>query len=218
MKLKFMRRLTAAVVLIALTGMLVACSTVERIMTSSTAGSSGRMFTPLNLAVKDGNIAEVERLIAEGDVSPNKAANYGSGVEHILVGNLSLAVNYNEDPVPMVKMLLEAGTDPTEDFQAMHDAIVKGNLEVVELLAQYGADVDSGLQSAVMFNQVDIVRLLLNYGADPNKGVSMARTTYNADMLALLEEAGATIDRRPRHETHPEDYIETEDGEYIRVH
>lgn len=218
MKLKFMRRLTAAVVLIALTGMLVACSTVERIVASSTAASSGGMFTPLNLAVKDGNIAEVERLLAEGEVSPNEAANYGSGVEHILVGNLSLAVNYNEDPVPMVKMLLEAGTDPIDDFPAIHDAIVKGNLEVVELLAQYGADVDSGLQSAVMFDQVDIVRMLLNYGADPNMGVSMATMTYNADMVTLLEEAGATIDRRPRHETHPEDYIKTEDGGFIRVH
>ncbi|MNI77204.1 Ankyrin repeats (3 copies) [compost metagenome] len=116
----------------------------------------------------------------------------------------------------MVKILLEAGADPLEDFPAMHDAIEKGNLKVVELLAQYGSDVDSSLQSAVMFDQVAIVRLLLDYGADPNKGVTLAKTTYNADMLKLLEEAGATIDNRPRHETHPEDY-KTEDGVRVRI-
>lgn len=129
---------------------------------------------------------------------------------------MSLAVNFNEDPVPLVKILLEAGADPSEDFPAMHDAIEKGNLEVVELLAQYGADVDSGLQSAVMFDQVNIVRMLLNHGADPNKGVPLARTTYNAVMLKLLEEAGATIDNRPRYKTHPEDY-KTEDGVKVRI-
>ncbi|SDS68693.1 Ankyrin repeat-containing protein [Paenibacillaceae bacterium GAS479] len=117
----------------------------------------------------------------------------------------------------MVKLLLEAGADPKEDFLAMHDAIEKGDLNVVELLAQYGADVDSGLQSAVMFNQVDIILLLLNYGADPNSGVTLARTTYNADILKLLEDAGATIESRPRHETHPEDY-KTENGVRVRIH
>lgn len=116
-----------------------------------------------------------------------------------------------------MKLLLEAGADPSKDFPAMHDAIEKGNLEVVELLAQYGVDVDSGLQSAVMFDQVDTVRMLLDHGADPNKGVTMARTTYNADMLELLEDAGATIDKRPRYETHPEDY-KTEDGVRVRIH
>ncbi|GAA0135254.1 hypothetical protein YSY43_20940 [Paenibacillus sp. YSY-4.3] len=73
----------------------------------------------------------------------------------------------------------------------MQDAIEKGDLKVVELLAQYGADLNSGLESARMFNQVDIVRLLLDYSAYPNKGVTLARTTYNADMLKLSEETKA---------------------------
>jgi len=52
--------------------------------------------------------------------------------------------------------------------------------------------------------------------ADPNEGVTVARTTYNTDMLKILEEAGATIDNRPRYETHPEDY-KTEDGVRVRI-
>ncbi|MNW52961.1 Ankyrin repeats (3 copies) [compost metagenome] len=199
--------------LIALTG----CSIVERVLTSQQSEQvrTDSIFTELNTAIREGNLNEVQRLLDEG-ASPNIAADYGVGADAIPVGNLSLAVNFNEDPVPMVKILLEAGADPSEDFPAMHDAIEKGNLEVVDLLAQYGADVDSGLQSAVMFDKVEIVRMLLAHGADPNKGVPLARTTYNAEMLKLLEEAGATIDNRPRHETHPENY-KTEDGVRVRI-
>lgn len=211
-----MRRIYAIGVLflclIALTG----CS-MERMLTSQQSEQvrTNGIFTELNAAIREGKLNEVQRLLDEG-ASPNIAADYGVGAESIPVGNLSLAVNYNEDPVPLVKILLEAGADPSDDFPAMNDAIEKGNLEVVELLAQYGADVDSGLQSAVMFDQVAIVRMLLDHGADPNKGVMLAKTTYNADMLKLLEEAGATIDNRPRHETHPEDY-KTEDGVRVRI-
>ncbi|ANS76485.1 hypothetical protein AWM70_19470 [Paenibacillus yonginensis] len=199
----------------ALTG----CSILERVLTSQQSEQrvTDGMFTELNSAIMEGNLTEVRRLL-DGGASPNIAADYGVGSESIPVGNLSLAVNFNEDPVPMVKILLEAGADPSEDFPAMHDAIEKGNLEVVELFAQYSADVDSGLQSAVMLAQVAIVRMLLDHGADPNKGVTLARTTYNAGMLKLLEEAGATIDNRPRHETHLEDYIKTEEGGVIRIH
>ncbi len=199
--------------LIALTG----CSIVERMLTSQQSEQvrTDGIFTELNAAIREGKLNEVQRLLDEG-ASPNIAADYGVGAESIPVGNLSLAINFNNDPVPMVKILLEAGADPSEDFPAMHDAIEKGNLEVVELLTQYGADVDSGLQSAVMFDQVAIVRLLLDYGADPNKGVMLAKTTYNADILKLLEDAGATIDNRPRYETHPEDY-KTEDGMRVRI-
>ncbi|MBA9085979.1 ankyrin repeat protein [Fontibacillus solani] len=199
--------------LMALTG----CSFVERVLNSqqSEQARTDGMFTELNMAIREGKLNEVQQLLNEG-VSPNIAADYGVGADVIPVGNLSLAVNFNEDPVPLVKILLEAGANPSEDFPAMHYAIEKGDLEVVELLAQYGADVDSGLQSAVMFDQVSIVRMLLDHGADPNKGVTMARTTYNADMLKLLEEAGATIYNRPRHETHPEDY-KTEDDVRVRI-
>jgi len=147
--------------LTALTG----CSVVENVLTSqqSEQESTSGIFTELKSAIREGNLNEVQRLLDEG-VSPNITADYGAGAESIPVGNLSLAVNFNEDPGQMVKLLLEAGADPLEDFPAMHDAIEKGNLEVVELLAQYGADVDSGLQSAVMFNQIDVICLLLNHG------------------------------------------------------
>lgn len=212
-----MRRIYAIGVLLLCLVALTGCSIVERVLNSQQSEQvrTDGIFTELNAAIRKGNLNEVQRLLDEG-ASPNIAADYGVGAESIPVGNLSLAVNFNEDPGPMVKLLLEAGADPSEDFPAMHDAIEKGNLEVVELLIQYGADVDSGLQSAVMFDQVAIVRRLLDYGADPNKGVTIAKTTYNTDILKLLEDAGATIDNRPRHETHPEDY-KTEDGVRVRI-
>lgn len=110
-----------------------------------------------------------------------------------------------------VQRLLDEGASPNivADYRSGVDAVDVGNLSlVVSFNENPGPDVDSSLQSAVMFDQVAIVRLLLDYGA---KGLTMAKTTYNAAMLNLLEDAGATIDNRLRHETHPEDY-KTEEG------
>ena len=49
------------------------------------------------MTVKEGNLEKVQLLIQQGE-SPNIAANYRNGVEAIGVGNLSLTINYNDDP------------------------------------------------------------------------------------------------------------------------
>lgn len=192
------------------------CSPLDMLReVSGTQSTTSDGFTPLNLAVREGDVDTVKTLLNEG-ADPNKEANYGSG-EEILVGNLSLAVNFNEEPTEIVKLLLEAGADPAKDFMAMSDAIDKGNLDVVELMVEYGGDINGGLQAAVMSNQIEIATMLLQHGADPNQGVTLAKTSYNADMLQLLAEAGAVIDTLPREQTNPEDYVK-EDGSLIRLH
>jgi len=70
-----------------------------------------------------------------------------------------------DDPLGRVRILLEAGDDPAEDFPTVDDAVELGNLEVVELMLQYGANATDGLQSAVSYNNADMARLMLNYGA-----------------------------------------------------
>jgi ankyrin repeat protein len=171
-------------------------------------------YTPLNLAVKNGDIGMIQKLLAHG-ANPNQQANYGSG-EKILIGNLSLAINYVKNPLPIVRLLIESGLHPADDPVAFKDAIEKGNIELVKLLFQHGSDVNHGLQFAVMSNQLDIVKLLLNNGANPNTGVTLAKTMYNQDALQLLEQAGAVVKTPPREQTHPQDYT-TVNGKSIRL-
>lgn len=214
--MKISQLLATIIMLIALGLLVIACAPIDSFLSeSSTQSRSNSMFTPLNLAVKEGDLETVSKLLAEG-ANPNEGANYGSG-EEILVGNLSLAVNYIEDPLAMLKLLLEAGASPINDFMAMKDAIERGNLEVVDLMVQYGADVNLGLDLAVMFDQTEITQMFLQYGADPNQGVSTAKLTYNVDMLQLLINAGATVETLPREQTHPEDYIRDDNGSLIRI-
>lgn len=214
--MNFIRLLALAFSLLALGATLTACSTVDKL--SSPSGYQSRedgIFTPLNAAIREGDVEQVKKLLAEG-ASPDEDADYGAGADSIPVGNLSLAVNFNEEPLEMVRLLLEAGADPARDFPAFSDAIDKGDLEVAELLAQHGADVNGGLQSAVMSGQMDMIRLMLNYGADPNEGVMLAKMTYNEEALSVLEEAGAVVKDLPREQTRPECY-KTERGETVRI-
>ncbi|MFD1957024.1 ankyrin repeat domain-containing protein [Paenibacillus thailandensis] len=172
-------------------------------------------YTPLNLAVRNGDLNMIRKLLAHG-ASPNEQANYGSG-EKILVGNLSIAINYVVDPVPVIQLLIEAGINVADDPYALKDAIERGQIKAVELLIRHGADINGGLQFAIMYDKLDIVRLMLESGADPNQGVMLAKMTYNQEALLMLEEAGATVTSPPREQTHPEDYT-TVNGAKIRLH
>ncbi len=60
-------------------------------------------------------------------------------VDLILVGNLSLAVNYNENRIPVVTIvLLVPGVgNPKDDLVAFKDEVKKGNLELVKLLVSH---------------------------------------------------------------------------------
>lgn len=173
------------------------------------------VYTPLNLAVKNGDINMIRKLLDNG-ANPNEHANYGSG-EQILVGNLSLAINYVDDPVPVIQLLIEAGIRVADDPYALKDAIERGQLTAVELLIRHGADVNEGLQFAIMYDKPEMIKLMLDNGADPNQGVMLAKMTYNQEALLMLEEAGATVITPPREQTHPEDYT-TVNGVKIRLH
>ncbi|WP_037285751.1 ankyrin repeat domain-containing protein [Saccharibacillus sacchari] len=194
-------------------------STIASIMSSpafsSDANTYGGMYSELNIAVREGNLEEVQRLIDQG-ASPHEAADYGSGADRVDVGNLSLAINYNDDPFPMVQLLLENGVNPQDDPMAFNDAIGTEDVTLVQLMLDYGADATSGLQMAIAKGQIHMIQTLIQYGADPNAGVHLAKSMLNEDALILLEEYGAIVEDIPREQLYPEDYVE-ENGTLIRL-
>jgi len=126
--------------------------------------------TPLQWAVYEGDVAEVERLINAG-ADVDLANNYG-------VTPMQLASEVGNAPI--LKLLLEAGADadsPTADGQTALLAVARtGNLAAAQILLDHGASVNAreqwGGQSALMWASArrhpQMMELLLNNGADIN--------------------------------------------------
>ena len=126
--------------------------------------------TPLQWAVYEGDVAEVQRLLRAGaDVSI--ANNYG-------VTPMTLAAEVGS--TAMLRLLLEAGADadsPNPEGQTALMAVARtGNVEAAELLLREGAAVDArerwGGQTALMWASARrhpaMMRLLISKGADVN--------------------------------------------------
>ena len=142
--------------------------------------------TPLLFAVRAGDVASVELLMAAGaDVNVESA--YG-------LGATALAAHSNHADV--VEFLLEKGADPNAaegGYTALHAAILRGNERAVRALLAYGADANAPLLApsptrrqsrdfffhpgfvgatpfwlAARFVQPAIMRALAESGADPH--------------------------------------------------
>jgi ankyrin repeat protein len=126
--------------------------------------------TPLQWAVYEDNVAEVQRLLKAGaDVS--LANNYGATPMGLAaeVGNAEI-----------IKLLLEAGANadsPNPDGQTALLAVARtGNVKAAELLVKYGATVDArerwGGQTALMWasarRRPEMMQFLISKGADVN--------------------------------------------------
>ncbi len=80
------------------------------------------------------------------------------------------------------------------DSAHLNAAIQKGSLPMVELLvAQAGADAESGRRLAIELDQVDTVRYLLGQGATAT-GIEVPSSTGSLRMVKLLSESGAPVD------------------------
>jgi ankyrin repeat protein len=114
--------------------------------------------------------------------------------------------------VKVVKKYLDDGLSVNEQFfawSALHIAANKGQLEVVKLLVDRGADLNykhpitkmTPLAMAALDGYTDVVDYLLSKGADPNVkmrgNVSVLRAVRdsgNDKMVQLLESKGAKDD------------------------
>ena len=84
----------------------------------------------------------------------------------------------------------------------LHQAAAKGNLEIIECLIRFGADInaktisgETPLMKAIAFYQTEAAKLLLRYGADPEMlnevtGKNCLYQTYesrNTDLIPFME-------------------------------
>jgi ankyrin repeat protein len=136
---------------------------------------------------------------------------------------LSIAVNRGQ--AEMVELLLKGGANinvPCTSFRSpglvsgltlLQGAAMKGTVRVLEILLQYGSDVNAppqgkngitALQAAIQACRVDVVRLLLEQGADVNapatsdmaRPMTVLHTAVESDQIELVNillEANADV-------------------------
>lgn len=108
---------------------------------------------------------------------------------------------------------LAAAIFPDTQWSAIYTAIDASTPEIVRLLIDSGASVNSitpngapMLQAASIREKTDMVRLLLERGADPNapyktgpksERYALGNCRGNAEIMKLLLDAGATFDKNP---------------------
>ncbi|EPS35534.1 hypothetical protein H072_11049 [Dactylellina haptotyla CBS 200.50] len=155
-------------------------------------------WTPLALAIKEGNIA-LEKLLRTRGAQAGTTG--GDGIlSFVRSGNLE-----------RLRIILEEGVDPNQCYmyESPMTAAIKGRKkELVELLVEYGASVGAlqgdihknPLGVAAEINDSAMLEYLLQMGADPNESKSgrawaltIAAKKGNFEMVQMLLDNGADI-------------------------
>lgn len=154
----------------------------------------------LSQAASDGNLAEVQKLVADGaniDAFPTDWDGGGSGIPA-----LSLAAEYGHEDI--VRFFLDHGanTEVCDEDTPLLLAVIKKHYSIAKLLLEHGANPNARgegtpLYDAVGQGDLEMAKLLLLHGADPNghlqdvTPLSAAQHEGNVKMVELLKTYGA---------------------------
>ncbi len=130
-------------------------------------GTSAALAGPLHDAVKDGDLARLQELVAAGEDLTAQDKFVGTALHWAAL----------KDNADAARLLIDAGTDvnlPKIGSQqtALHIAAERGSVEVATILIEAGADIDAraqtftALHTAAGGDRVDVAKLLIEAGAD----------------------------------------------------
>jgi ankyrin repeat protein len=175
------------------------CSFDESVFPREEVAPTG---TPLHQAVRRGDVAAVERLLAQGaDVNARDERQ-------------ETPLHLADDP-KIAEMLLAKGAKldvcPDDIGTPLHGAATVGNVALIRLFVTKGAKVDARepvtrctpLHEAALAGQLEAARVLLAAGADPNAKDSIGGTPLrfaalkgHTELAALLLDNGGGVDAK----------------------
>ena len=158
--------------------------------------------SPLTRAVQQGNLAEVQALLAHR-ADPNEREGHGW---------TPLVLAARTGQVGMARVLLEAGADPNlmdslytrPGWTPLMNAVHTGQIKSVQVLIEAGVDANlkssngtTALMLATGEESTGIVRLLLEAGADPHPGVNGSAALTNAVANCRISNVKVLLERAP---------------------
>ncbi len=164
--------------------------------------------TPLSIAAREGDAARIRQLLDAGAAVDARSASMN-------ITPLMGAAN-RTNAAPLVRLLLDAGADPTAAARngagALARAVLGGDVEAAQMLLEAGANPRGAVTKAppnttpiwvaVAFKRPEMLDLLLAHGAEVNLGDSFTGTLFeeavrsgNAVIARKLLEAGANPSR-----------------------
>ncbi|KAJ7445601.1 ankyrin repeat-containing domain protein [Mycena latifolia] len=148
--------------------------------------------SPLHLCCYNGYIEGVHSLLARG-----------ADINQVLEQGTPLYIAVNAGHTDVVRVLLNNNANPnasmTHSGRALSSASIRGNIGMVQLLLEKGADIDQGaLQAASQKDHRRVVQLLLENGADVNEwaqgygsALKVASTQGHTELVQFLLKHGA---------------------------
>lgn len=129
---------------------------------------------------------------------------YGADIHHKKEMPLYRACYYGNYDI--AKYLLENGAIATVNPKCIQQPVADGNIELVKLLMEYGADIryknDKPLYIACSFRHFDMVEFLISKGADPSsksrKFLLCALGSNNRRIIEIMRNNGMDIDSTDR--------------------
>ena len=196
-----------------------------RLLLEAGAPPTGSMYVAL-----DGGHAEVVSLLLEAGGPADLTIRYRQSRDSRSLLEIAAAKGYAD----IVRRLLEGGApvDMRAPYQetALHGAALYGQLDVVRVLLEWGADVNAqdkqtALHAAAIHGDEEVVRILLQAGASPDALTSASRETplYFAaangheNVVSLLLETGVSVDFPERFSRNPmHAAVRARDSEIVR--
>jgi len=151
-------------------------------------------ITPLQIAISNGNLEEVKRLVANG------ASIHGSSNE---LGGSPLGFAAQGGRNEIVLYFLANGANVDRDISpALPYAVASGQVKTASILIEHGADInaDSALLQAIQYGSFEMVKFLLSKGANVNLAnkettpIARAAAWGNVKIVKMLIDHGANKD------------------------
>ena len=184
--------------------------TIHKVTPEKTAMHDHRGAHWLNIAIKEGIVDDISKIIFSGNVAD---LNNYDDADKDGFSLLALAVNINR--LDLVKAILSSGYDinkrgvPGNNLTALHVAAANNNVKLIEYLLASGADPSvwnngtgrSPMMEAAHHGQLDIVMEMYARIEDEYKPLHLVKSAFEAAMsghvqvLAFLLDAGVSPDQ-----------------------
>lgn len=150
-------------------------------------------YTSLSYAIVNDNIEVVALLLKQG-LSFKKHYDGFHGMTDLMLAVENNSIKVAQKIIDKTDLI---NVNDEENNNAVYYAVKHNNYELVKLLIENGAHVESGLGEAIANNNYDMCKILLENGASTEGSLSFSADIRNLEIAELLVYYGANVNEGP---------------------